>query len=40
VYISPGIHNKDFDIICYGADGLEGGEGKDEDIQSWAIDED
>jgi len=39
VYISPGIHNKDFDIISYGADGQEGGEGKDADIQSWALDE-
>jgi general secretion pathway protein G len=39
VYISPGIHNRDFDIISYGADGQEGGEGKDADIQSWALDE-
>jgi general secretion pathway protein G len=35
-YISPGIHG-DFDIICYGADGREGGEGKDADIESWNI---
>jgi general secretion pathway protein G len=34
IYISPGDHG-DFDIVCYGADGEEGGEGKDEDIQSW-----
>ncbi len=39
VYISPGIHNRDFDIISYGADGQEGGEGKDADIQSWALEE-
>jgi general secretion pathway protein G len=36
VYLSPGEH-EDFDIISYGADGEEGGEGKDEDIQSWEI---
>jgi general secretion pathway protein G len=36
IYISPGIYG-DFDIISYGADGKEGGEGKDADIQSWNI---
>ena len=36
IYISPGEHG-DFDIICYGADGEEGGEGKDADIQSWEL---
>jgi general secretion pathway protein G len=34
VYISPGIYG-DFDLISYGADGREGGEGKDADIKSW-----
>jgi len=34
VYISPGLYG-DFDIFSYGADGKEGGEGKDADIQSW-----
>ncbi|NWF76016.1 MAG: type II secretion system major pseudopilin GspG [Nitrospirae bacterium] len=34
VYISPGIYG-DFDIMSYGADGKEGGEGKNEDIKSW-----
>jgi general secretion pathway protein G len=34
VYVSPGI-NGDFDILCYGGDGKEGGEGKDADIKSW-----
>lgn len=34
VYISPGL-NGDFDIISYGADGKEGGEGKDADIRNW-----
>lgn len=34
LYVSPGIHG-DFDIISYGADGREGGNGKDADITSW-----
>ncbi len=37
VYISPGLHG-DYDIICYGADGKEGGEGFDADITNWNID--
>ena len=37
IYLSPGIHG-DFDIISYGADGEQGGEGKDKDINSWEID--
>ena len=36
IYISPGI-NGDYDIISYGADGEEGGEGKEADIKSWDI---
>lgn len=36
VYLSPGV-NGDFDIICYGADGMAGGEGKNKDINSWEI---
>ena len=34
IYISPGL-NGDFDIISYGADGKEGGEGKNADIRNW-----
>ena len=34
VYLCPGLHG-DFDIISYGADGKEGGEGKDADIKNW-----
>ena len=35
LYISPGVYG-DFDLICYGADGIEGGEKeKDADIQNW-----
>lgn len=37
VYLSPGTHNKEYDIVSYGADGEEGGEGNDTDIQSWAL---
>ena len=37
LYISPGVHNKEYDIVSYGADGEEGGEGNDADIQSWAL---
>jgi general secretion pathway protein G len=34
IYISPGVYG-DVDIESYGADGKEGGEGKDADIKSW-----
>ncbi len=33
-YKSPGEHGK-FDLFSYGADGKEGGEGEDQDINSW-----
>jgi general secretion pathway protein G len=36
VYLSPG-NNGDFDIISFGADGMEGGEGKNADIESWNL---
>jgi len=36
VYISPGVYG-DFDIMSYGADGKEGGEGKNADIKSWDL---
>lgn len=36
IYISPGVYG-DFDLISYGADGKEGGEGKDADIKNWDI---
>ncbi|MEZ4601120.1 MAG: type II secretion system major pseudopilin GspG [Syntrophotaleaceae bacterium] len=36
VYLSPGVHDN-FDIICLGADGEVGGEGKDADINSWEL---
>lgn len=34
VYIFPGEHY-DYDLICYGRDGEEGGEDEDSDIVSW-----
>jgi type II secretion system protein G len=34
VYSSPGKHG-DYDIISFGADGVEGGEGENRDIVSW-----
>jgi len=37
VYLSPGLHSKDFDMISYGADGEPGGEGYDADINSWEL---
>jgi general secretion pathway protein G len=36
LYLSPGLH-ADFDIISYGADKIEGGEGKGADIESWNL---
>lgn len=36
MYISPGI-NGDFDIMSFGADDKEGGEGKDADITNWEM---
>ncbi|MBI9084281.1 MAG: type II secretion system major pseudopilin GspG [Desulfobacterales bacterium] len=36
IYLSPGAHG-DFDIICYGADGISGGEGINQDINNWEI---
>jgi general secretion pathway protein G len=37
VYLSPGTQG-DFDIISYGADGEQGGEEKNKDINSWETD--
>ena len=35
IYIYPGTHGNEFEIMSYGADGVEGGEGKNADIKSW-----
>ncbi|NIQ38323.1 MAG: type II secretion system major pseudopilin GspG [Proteobacteria bacterium] len=37
IYISPGA-NGEYDLISYGADGEEGGEGKFADVNSWELD--
>ena len=37
VYISPGVHNPEYDLESYGADGVDGGEGKYADIESWNL---
>ena len=38
VYFSPGLSGEDFTIISYGADGVEGGEGDNADIDSGNLD--
>ncbi len=35
IYNVPGPNGLDYSIISWGADGLQGGSGKDEDIVSW-----
>jgi general secretion pathway protein G len=37
IYISPGAHG-DYDLMSYGNDGEEGGEGKFADINNWELD--
>lgn len=39
MYMSPGVHNREFDIWSYGGDGEEGGEGEDADVGNWIIKE-
>ena len=39
LYISPGIHNQEYDIVSYGRDGEEEGEGADKDIENWNLEE-
>ena len=34
-YFVPGPAGKPFDVVCYGADGEEGGDGWDADISCW-----
>lgn len=38
VYLSPGLHSQNYDLICYGADGQTGGEDFNADLNSWEID--
>jgi general secretion pathway protein G len=37
VYLSPGNEGREYDIISYGADKEPGGEGYNEDIESWKM---
>jgi len=39
IYLSPGIHNRDYDIESYGADGEDGGEDAFADIESWNLEQ-
>jgi general secretion pathway protein G len=36
-YNSPGRNNKPYEVICFGADGREGGQGADADLSCWAL---
>ncbi|MBN1106589.1 MAG: type II secretion system major pseudopilin GspG [Deltaproteobacteria bacterium] len=36
LYLSPGVHNRDFDLWSHGADGEAGGEGENADVTNWA----
>ena len=38
VYQCPGKSSRDFDIVCYGADGQPSGTSHDADIESWNLD--
>jgi general secretion pathway protein G len=38
VYLSPGVYGN-YDILSYGADGVQGGDGEDSDVTSWESDE-
>jgi len=39
IYLSPGVHSKDYDLESYGKDGEDGGTDNDADIESWNLDE-
>ncbi len=36
-YVTPGRDGRPFDVLSYGADGREGGEGENADIGTWAL---
>lgn len=38
-YNRPGRNGEPYDVVCFGADGREGGEGVDADIYSWNLKE-
>jgi general secretion pathway protein G len=37
IYLSPGLHSKEYDLESLGKDGEDGGAGKDADIESWNL---
>lgn len=37
LYISPGLHSKDYDLQSYGKDGEDGGTEDNADIESWNL---
>ncbi|MEJ2472237.1 MAG: type II secretion system major pseudopilin GspG [Desulfuromonadales bacterium] len=37
VYLSPGLHSQNYDLMSYGADGQPGGEEFNADINSWEM---
>jgi general secretion pathway protein G len=37
IYLSPGLHSKDYDLESLGKDGEDGGADKDADIESWNL---
>ncbi|MCK4293301.1 MAG: type II secretion system major pseudopilin GspG, partial [Planctomycetes bacterium] len=39
VYISPGLHSRDYDLESYGKDGEDGGSDDNADIESWNLDD-
>jgi len=39
IYISPGVHRKDFDLESYGKDGEDGGTGDNADIENWNLEQ-
>ena len=39
IYLSPGIHRKDYDLKSFGKDGEQGGTDDNADIENWNIDE-
>ena len=39
IYVSPGVHSKDYDLESYGKDGEDGGTDDDADVESWNLDE-
>lgn len=37
IYISPGLHSKDYDVESLGKDSEDGGTGYDADVESWNL---